>query len=784
MIKIYSYRIFFYILSFIILSSQSIKAQLIVTSPVTAEEIVTSLLGCGSSASNITFSSCGNSAGFFTALNTNLGIDSGVLISSGNVNFAVGPNLIGSQTTDNGCGAYPPLTTLSGQTTLDAAVLDFDVMLNTDTLKFNYVFGSEEYMEYVGSFYNDVFGLWISGPGITGLVNLATLPGGLPVTQANVNCTSGNGAYYVCNDPLNYLCNATYNCPTNSNSTTIEFDGFTTVLEAKIGVIPGQTYHLTFAIADAVDAAWDSGVFIEAGFLEQYAVSISSDSLVNFVNPFDSALSIVEGCQPGVINIFLENFTTDTVQLPLLIGGTATSGVDYTALADTLSFVPGDSSQSIFIGAFADGLTEGNETVIIYTLDPCTGLIADSFEMNIVDDFPFEVSADTTICEQDSLMLNVTYSPFYQYNWQPSAYLICDTCSNTVGFPPFSTAYVVGVTLGNCTNYDTVSVSITAVDPFAGDDQNLCNGDTLSLLAVGGTSYTWTPSGGLSDPTIANPLAFPTVTTNYIVTAIGTNPLCQDNDTILVNVVPNLVGTAGSDTAVCPGKPVQLWAAGGDFYKWEPATYLNFDETASPLVTPEATTTYTVTVSNIYNCSDVVEVTVEVFSDPVITINQPYEIYIGESAQLFAHAGVGSSYSWQPDYNLSDPNIYNPIALPDTSTTYYVVITTSEGCLFTESTKVDVLFETLVAMPNAFTPNGDGLNEELTIIVRGPIELNSFKVFDRWGNPVFLTTNINDGWNGKIQGKNAEIGTYVYSIDGKDGNGQPFSKHGNFLLLR
>nr|MBA2422286.1 choice-of-anchor L domain-containing protein [Chitinophagales bacterium] len=710
--------------------------------------------------------------------------DSGVMISSGNVNFAVGPNISPSITSSNGCGGYPPLNTLSGQMTFDAAVLDFDVMLNTDTLKFNYVFGSDEYMEWVGTIFNDVFGLWISGPGITGLLNLATLPGNLPVTQGNVNCTSGNGAYYVCNDPSNYLCNATYNCPTNASTTTIEYDGFSTVLEAKVAVVPGQTYHLTFAISDAGDAIYDSGVFIEAGFLEQYAVSISSDSSVNFVNPFDSALSIVEGCQPGVINIFLENFTTDTVQLPMVIGGTATSGTDYTALEDTLLFFPGDSLQSIFVGAFADGLTEGNETVIIYTLDPCTGLVADSFVMNIVDDFPFEVSADTNICEHDSLMLNVTYSPYYQYNWQPSAYLACDTCSNTVAFPPFSTAYVVGVTLGNCTNYDTVSVSITSVDPFAGDDQNLCNGDTLALLAVGGTSYSWTPLVGLSDPAIANPLAFPTVTTNYIVTAIGTNPLCQDNDTILVNVVPNLEGTAGSDTAVCPGKPVQLWAAGGDFYEWEPATYLDFNATASPLVTPEATITYTVTVSNVYNCSDVIEVTVEVYPDPEITINEPYEIYTGESAQLFAHAGIGSSYSWQPDNNISDPNIYNPIALPDSSTTYYVVITTSEGCLYTETTQVNVLFETLIAMPNAFTPNGDGLNEELKIIVRGPVELNSFKVFDRWGNPVFLTKNIEDGWNGKTQGKNAEIGSYVYSIEATDGNGKHFSKHGNFLLLR
>lgn len=775
----------YFVLTLFLVLPNLLKAQLIITAPVTAQQMVETLLGCGSVASNIQLNSCGTSCGFFNAVNTSLGIDSGVLISSGDVYNAVGPNNSGSQTTDNGCPGYGPLTTLCGYQTYNAAVLDFDVLLSSDTLKFNYVFGSEEYMEWVGSSFNDVFALWISGPGIVGLVNLATIPGGnLPVTQANINCTIGNGNYYVCNDPTNTFCNASYNCPTNMGATTLQYDGLTKVMQAKIAVIPGQTYHLTFAVADASDPVYDSGVFIQAGFLTPYNVTVASVDSVNFINPFDSAITVVEGCQPGEINVHLTNFTSDTVFVPLSIGGTATPGTDYTTLDDTLAFAPGDTVQSIFIGAFADGMTEGAETVIIYTLDPCSGLIADSFVIKIQDDFPFVVSNDTTICEHDSLILNATYSSFYQYEWQPAGNVLCNTCNSTVGFPDFATAYVVGVTLGNCTEYDTVSVGVTFVDPDAGADQNLCKGDTTSLLAVGGTSYVWSPTNGLSDPTVANPKAFPTVTTNYIVTAIGTNPLCHDNDTVLVNVVPNLVGSAGTDTTVCPGKPVQLWADGGDFYDWEPTTYLDYNLTASPLSSPATTTTYTVVVRNVYNCKDTIEVTVNVFPDPTITINQPYEIFSGESAQLFAHGGVGSSYSWEPDDKMADANVYNPLVAPDSSTTYYVVITTSDGCLYTESTRVDVSYESLIAMPNAFTPNGDGLNEDLKIIYRGPVTLKSFNVMNRWGNIVFSTSDIDEGWNGKIQGKDAEIGTYVYVIEATDGNGQHLSRHGNFILLR
>ncbi|MGB3076545.1 MAG: choice-of-anchor L domain-containing protein, partial [Chitinophagales bacterium] len=618
--------------------------------------------------------------------------------------------------------------------------------------RFKYVFASEEYAEWVGTIFNDVFALWISGPGITGMVNMAKVPGtNFPVTISNVNC-QGNSPYYVCNDPANFICNASYGCPGNAAATTIQYDGFTTPLEAKSPVIPGQTYHLTLAVADAGDPIYDSGVFIQANFLQPYDVSFVSDTINNFVNPFDSALALVEGCQPGVININLNNFTNDTIYFPLIIGGTATNGTDYTTIGDTIAFYPGDTSQSIFIGANIDGVVEGTETIIIYTVEPCSGLITDSFIVNILDDFPFVVSNDTTICEHDSLQLNVTYSSFYSYEWQPSTMVTCTTCPDPMGFPDFSTAYVVAVTLGNCTNYDTVSVQVTLVDPFAGTDENLCLGDTTSLLATGGTSYFWSPAIGLSDPTVANPDAFPAITTNYIVTAIGSNPLCHDNDTVLINVVPNLIASAGSDTIVCPGKPVQLWSKGGDFYKWSPPTYLDYDETAAPLCNPMVTTTYTLVVTNVYQCKDTVQILVEVYPDPLVIVNEPVTIFEGESAQLFAHAGTGASYSWKPEFKISDGTVYNPLVTPDTSTTYYVVITSADGCLFTGSTRVEVTTETLLEMPNAFTPNGDGLNDEMKIIWRGNVTLDSYKIIDRWGKLVFVTSDLNEGWHGEVKG--------------------------------
>ncbi|MCS6917391.1 MAG: choice-of-anchor L domain-containing protein [Chitinophagales bacterium] len=760
------------------------SGQLIINTNVTAQQMVATLLGCSSVASNINMN-CGNGASAkFIATNTNLGIDSGIVFTSGQATNAIGPNNGCCDGTNNLQPGNANLTALCGQPTFDACILDFDVLLNTDTLRFNYVFGSDEYSEWVGTIFNDVFALWISGPGIVGQKNMAIVPGtSFPVTISNVNCTIGFGAYYVCNEPANFICPPSYNCPTSQAATTIEYDGLTKVLEAKYPVTPGQTYHLTFAIADAGDGIYDSGVFVEADFLEQYDIDILSDTF-NFINPFNGELTAVEGCKQGVFNFVLNTYHTDTLFIPIVIGGTAVNGVDYLTINDTLVFLPYDSLCSVFIGAYADGIPEGTETIILYTIDPCSGLPVDSMVMYVIDDFPFEVSGDTTICEQGTAQLGVTYSPFYSYHWEPAAFVSCPDCHDPLASPMGTTVFTVSVSLDICTNEKNVTVQVDVIEPDAGPDQQICWGDTIQLLATGGTAYSWSPATGLSDTNVANPFAFPATTTEYIVTVQGTYPPCFDYDTMRITVVPHAVAEAGVDTAVCSGMPVQLWASGGVTYEWTPTDYLDFPNTASPVSTPFSTTVYEVLVTNQYGCQDSVEVTVEVFPDPVITVNQPYEIYAGEEAQLFAHCGVGSSYEWNPPTFLTDHRIYNPVSRPTEDISYTVRITTAEGCVYFGSTYVKIIHDLLLLMPNAFTPNGDGINDQFRIIYRGPFRLNQFSVFDRWGNTLFATSDPDFGWDGSYNGRSAEIGTYVYVVDGLDGNGNSVLRKGSFTLFR
>ncbi len=260
----------------LVLVVQFSKAQLVVntttyTMPTTAESLVNNvLLGTGVTASNIVFTPAANSSlqlGFFNGVNSNLGLDSGIVLSTGNVRD-MSPN-----STVGGVGNFSPFTypdllsvanlvpSLIGQSftinnVYDVGVLEFDFIPSCDTIKFRFVFGSDEYQTWINSYYNDVFGFFISGPGISGpyadsSINMATVPYSnppCPITVSSIQ-PSLHGQYYI----------------DNPGNTTVGLNGFTTVLTAKVPVIFGQTYHIRIAMADGSDSSLDSGVFIEAG---------------------------------------------------------------------------------------------------------------------------------------------------------------------------------------------------------------------------------------------------------------------------------------------------------------------------------------------------------------------------------------------------------------------------------------------------------------------------------------------------------------------------------------
>lgn len=234
-----------------------------------ADVLVQNLLGAGVSYSNVTYTGAVTAAGTFTGGASIIGFDSGIILSTGDPASVVGPN--GTYvSTCNGTPGDADLTALAGGTaTNDAAVLQFDFVPTSNVLSFKYVFASDEYNVYVGSF-NDVFGFFVNG------TNVALIPGtSTYVSINNVNACQ-NSTYFINNTTQTTNLGAcSLTLPSAGLNTSM--NGLTTVFTVDAPVTPGVTNHVKLAIADAEDCALDSNVFLQAGsFISSSAATPTS----------------------------------------------------------------------------------------------------------------------------------------------------------------------------------------------------------------------------------------------------------------------------------------------------------------------------------------------------------------------------------------------------------------------------------------------------------------------------------------------------------------------------
>jgi hypothetical protein len=239
----------------------STKAQMVITHAPGMTSLVNNFILTGVTASNIVYTGDSSAVASFTGGNsTNLGLNDGIILTTGSIDSIPYINDTASKfaNTNNNQPGDATLNTFYPHPSYDAAVLEFDLIPAGNVLEFQYVFGSEEYPEYVGASFNDIFGFFISGIKPSGgnysNANIALIPGTtLPVCINNVNANSYS-PYYV----------------DNAGGTTIVFDGFTTVLVAQASVVPGTTYHLKMALADVGDNIFDSGIFLKAQSMKSY----------------------------------------------------------------------------------------------------------------------------------------------------------------------------------------------------------------------------------------------------------------------------------------------------------------------------------------------------------------------------------------------------------------------------------------------------------------------------------------------------------------------------------
>ncbi|MGP8215302.1 MAG: gliding motility-associated C-terminal domain-containing protein [Bacteroidia bacterium] len=382
------------------------------------------------------------------------------------------------------------------------------------------------------------------------------------------------------------------------------------------------------------------------------------------------------------------------------------------------------------------------------------------------------ITGDSTICSGKSVALTATGGGTYL--WSNS-----DTTSTINVTPIATTTYSVKVNNGCLKDASTTITVIPSATVTISGLNSICEGDNTTLTASGGNTYVWNTTPAQTTAAIT---AAPTTSTLY--TVIGYNGSgCNDTVNEIVTVIPKPIPDISPPAPICQGASASLNASGGNSYAWTPATGLSTTALGTVNASPNVTTTYTVTVTT-NGCSATDSVTVIVNPLPSGVANGGTSIYLGSSTPLSVFpVGSGETYAWSPSSSLNCSSCSNPVATPSVTTTYFVTITDSDGCIKTDSVEVIVTEKCGdIFIPEAFSPGQVNNN---VLYVRGDcIKTMDFVVFDRWGNKVFESTNPSNGWDGKYNGLDMNAGTYVYYLKGEDIYDNKIEQKGNVALVR
>jgi gliding motility-associated-like protein len=361
--------------------------------------------------------------------------------------------------------------------------------------------------------------------------------------------------------------------------------------------------------------------------------------------------------------------------------------------------------------------------------------------------------------------------------------------SNIFNVAPGPYTVTVKDNLGCTTSFNSVVGMTNNLTLTPQIDPTICEGASTQLqLISNATVYSWTPATDLSNPNISNPVANPTVTTQYTVTA--TLGRCSANDIVIVNVNPAPIPDAGPDGFICFGQTYQLQGSGGVQYTWTPSTYLNTTTISNPVSSPVKTINYTLSqVIDANGCKSLTtdQVTIDV-TPPIKVKTFPYDTiaYPGDQFQLNA-TSAATFYSWSPATGLSNPNIPNPVLTVGpigSDVLYQVIASTAAGCKGEGYVNLKVYKGPELYVPSGFTPNGDGLNDLFYPFPVGIRSINYFKVFNRWGQLLFSSKVLYKGWDGKMQAVDQPPGVYVFMAQGVDKNGNLLTRKGTVTLIR
>ncbi len=676
---------------------------------------------------NITFTGDYRSVGHFTG-GYFLGFSTpeGLVMSSGLAGDVDTANQCGTNANANtnmGTPGDPDLSTLaSPNASHDASVIEFDFKPTADTVRFKYVFASEEYHDYVLVSYNDVFGFFLSGPGINGpyqnnAKNIALIPG---TTQAvsinNINFgASGGTSYQVCEgnpggcNYCQFLNDNSINDDFHPAFDKIVFDAFTTPFTAKSAVQQCSWYHIKLAVGDAGDAAFDTGVLLEKGSFNPG--NVVGD--VEFDHPTVDSL-IYESCNNHLAILYfrIAEPMGFPYTFPFEVAGSATRDVDYslytTTGVDSVYIPVGALYDSVIIRPYSDSEIEGEEDVrIIYSPQMCNSFSAhkDTSVIIIADNpaFPDTVRLYYTKCEDT---LNLTFAdiaggvPPYKFDWLEDGTFDPDPHEYIISGTDTSVVYCLVYDTCGYQAEDSAIVVVPEIQVTAGPDQELCNNPSITLLGASNEAQFFYWDSNPTDPSLSGqqnipqPTVSPTSTTEYILTA-SDNCTHQQQDTTMVLMDGAVANATSSAQEICVGDSVVITVNDAATFQWSAsppdASLTGQDTNQTIVVYPQQNTTYTISLVNDCGFSATGQLNIVVHALPNADAGTDGDVCKGLSYQL--QATGGNEYLWSSSpydttlFANGQDTLANPVVIPDQQLqyTYIVQVTNTFGCVATDS---------------------------------------------------------------------------------------------------
>lgn len=774
------------VLSIFVLGHLAVMGQNLVTShQLSPKQLVEDILVKGACLSVENVQPIGNSLGIghYLFQGTAPIFREGIILSTGDIVDAKGPNFstnisgeLGGYTTD------PDLDLFASDSLFDVTGLEFDFVPFDSVVEFRFLFASEEYCEFVGSEFNDVFGFFVSGPGLDGpfsnnAVNVALIPGTEDYVTINSVNHLVNNNYYIPNETRNDAahCRKLYQ-PSFLEET--EYDGLTTPIKARFKVIPCATYHIRLVVADVADPLLDSGVFLEAR-----SFNLGGEVTVRAVVAGKDSLSVNEGCENAYFlfeRVDKTNHSSDlTFKVSTAVSSTAESDVDYGAFPDSLTIPAFQDSILLPVETFLDNESEPPESIFL-ELELSCKCSAIQAELNLLNTTPLAIDP-----VEEEACLNVPSEIFvapsggvapYSYSWSNSEQT--ESISVTINS---TTSYRVTVA-DACGQQDSTNVQVVPVDPPSGilaGDIRICdvredyslpvelfgNGPWDIQLNINGRDTT---IYGIDEVSYRLPVTetgqyLLIAVTNRICTVVGAGSSVVEKDPLELQVLDcsetdskayefSFTGTGRAEFSVDSGL---------NFLPLEELVDLNVNKPHRILIRDEA------------GCTDWQTV---FLPTPVgYQINIPaLNLKLNQEGEFqprfnFPHEFI-RDVSWSPATGLSCSDCLNPTVTGLESGRYRLDIEDKFGCIHTGFAELTVDF-TPFFLPDAFSPhNQDGINDLLDIFIDQTtvLGIESFEIFDRWGNHVFgryqFMPGADTGWDGQSRGKPMNPGVYVYKM--------------------